>query len=287
MNIVISGGTGLVGRYLSKKLREAGYNVSVLSRSEPESVKAIDEADYIVHLAGANIGAGRWTARRKKEILSSRVETAEMIFKRVAALPGTPRLKAFISASATGYYGAVTTDHIFTENDPAATDFLGETCRLWEAAADRFQELGVRTVKLRTGVVLTAKGGALAKMSLPVILGLGSAMGSGAQYLPWIHIDDLCSIYIKAIEDAQMQGAFNAVAPDQINNKEFTRSLARALQKPFWLPPIPALLMKLLFGEMSSLLLEGSRVSADKITQAGYSFRFPKLEEAFRDLYEG
>lgn len=287
MNIVISGGTGLIGRHLSKKLREAGYSVSVLSRSEPESVKAIDEADYIVHLAGANIGAGRWTARRKKEILSSRVETAEMIFKRVAALPGTPRLKAFISASATGYYGAVTTDHIFTENDPAATDFLGETCRLWEAAADRFQELGVRTVKLRTGVVLTAKGGALAKMSLPVKLGLGSAMGSGAQYLPWIHIDDLCSIYIKAIEDAQMQGAFNAVAPDQINNKEFTRSLARALQKPFWLPPIPALLMKLLFGEMSSLLLKGSRVSADKITQAGYSFRFPKLEEAFRDLYEG
>lgn len=286
MNIVITGGTGLVGRHLSKKLREAGYNVFVLTRSEPESVKAIDQADYIVHLAGANIGAGRWTARRKQEILSSRVETAEVIFKRVAAASETTRLKAFISASATGYYGAVTTDHIFTEDDPAATDFLGETCRLWEAAADRFQELGVRIVKIRTGVVLTAKGGALAKMSLPVKLGLGSAMGSGVQYLPWIHIEDLCGIYIKAIEDVQMQGAYNAVAPEQVNNREFTRSLARALRKPFWLPPIPSLLMKLIFGEMSSILLEGSRVSADKIIREGYSFRFPRLKEAFLDLYE-
>lgn len=282
--VLISGGTGLVGSHLSKKLRAKGYEVAVLSRSDPDSVKAVETADYIIHLAGANIGAGRWTARRKQQILDSRVNTANDIYEQVAA-SRHPKLKAFISASATGYYGAVTTDKIFAEDDPAATDFLGKTCRLWEAAAEGFQNLGARTVKIRTGVVLTGRGGALEKMSLPVKMGVGSAIGSGGQYLPWIHIDDLCGIYIKAVEDSGMEGAYNAVAPDHRTNREFTQTLARVLKKPFWFPPVPALAMKLLFGQMSEILLEGSRVSSEKIVREGYSFRFPDLENALKDLF--
>ena len=281
--VLISGGTGLVGSHLSKMLRAKGYEVAVLSRSDPESVQAVETADYIIHLAGANIGARRWTARRKQQILDSRVKTAELILEHVAASK-KPKLKAFISASATGYYGAVTTNKIFTEDDPAAPDFLGETCRLWEAAADRFPSLGARTVKIRTGVVLTDRGGALDKMSLPVKMGVGSAIGSGRQYLPWIHIDDLCGIYIKSVEDAGMEGAYNAVAPDHQTNHEFTQTLARVLKRPFWFPPVPAFVMKLLFGQMSDILLEGSRVSSDKIRSEGYQFLFPGLEEALKDL---
>lgn len=281
--VLISGGTGLVGSHLSKKLRTKGYEVAILSRSDPNSAQAIETADYIIHLAGANIGAKRWTARRKQQILDSRVKTTELMFEQVAASE-KPKLKAFISASATGYYGAVTMDKIFTENDPAAPDFLGETCRLWETAADRFRSLGARTVRIRTGVVLTGRGGALAKMSMPVKLGIGSAIGSGRQYLPWIHIDDLCGIYIKAVEDAGMEGAYNAVAPDHRTNLDFTQTLARVLKKPFWFPSVPAFAMKLLFGQMSDILLEGSRVSSGKISRAGYQFLFPELEAALKDL---
>ena len=246
--------------------------------------KAIDEADYIIHLAGANIGDKRWTDKRKQLIIDSRVKSAQLLFDTIK--DRNKILKAFISASAIGYYGAITSDKIFTETDPAANDFLGETCRLWEQSAGQFNGLGIRTVKIRTGVVLTSQGGALAKMVAPVKIGIGSALGSGKQYLPWIHIEDLCEIYLKAIEDIQMKGPYNAVAPENKTNKEFTHSLAQALNKPFWFPNIPALILKLFFGKMSDMLLKGSRVSSEKIIASDFTFKFPDIETALNDLFQ-
>ena len=292
--ILITGGTGLVGSHLRKRLEDKGYDVSILGRTRKNKKsiptyiwdwskqeienEAIDTADYIIHLAGANIAGKKWTVNRKQLILDSRVKTGKLLFDKIKER--NRDLKAFISASAIGYYGAITSDKLFTETDPAANDFLGDTCSLWEKSADRFKESGIRTVKIRTGVVLTSQGGALSKMITPVKLGIGSAIGSGKQYLPWIHIDDLCGIYIKAIEDTQMRGAYNAVAPDHKTNQEFMRVLAHVLKRPFLFPNVPAITMKLMFGKMSQMLLDGSRVSADKIVSTGYNFQFAELELA-------
>ena len=297
-NLLISGGSGLVGQHLCKSLQEKGYDVAILSRSsKPKThtpsyywdinrndidIEAINNCDFIIHLAGVNIGEKRWTRKRKIEILNSRVKSIDLIFKN---LDKKNKLKAVISASAVGYYGAHTTEKIFSETDSSSNDFLGETCSLWEQAADKFTGIGIRTVKIRTGVVLSKKGGALAKLKMPIQLGFGSAIGHGRQYMPWIHMDDLCAIYIKALENKEMNGAFNAVAPEHVTNKALTRKMARALHKPFWFPNIPAFIMKLLFGEMAVMLLSGSRVSSAKIEASGYTFQFPNLESALKDLY--
>lgn len=296
--ILITGGTGLVGRFLSKKLKDKGYSVSILGRTAHQDteiltyswdinkneieLEAIKKADYIIHLAGANIGEKRWTAKRKKLIIDSRVKTAQLIFEKLKV--NTNQVKAFISASAIGYYGTISTEKIFSETNPPAKDFLGETCRQWEQSADRFKELGIRVVKIRTGIVLANHGGALAKMIALIKLGIGSAIGNGRQYLPWIHIEDLCNIYIKAIEETQMKGAYNAVAPDHKTNRDFTETLAHVLKKPLWFPNIPAIVMKIIFGKMSAMLLNGSRVSSEKIINVGYKFKFSYLEGALVNL---
>lgn len=296
--VLITGGTGLIGRNLLKKLKEKGFDVSVLSTSankpgdyktyswDPASGKideqAVAEADYIIHLAGANIGATKWTASRKQVIIDSRVKSGELLFKTYKENPA--RLKAFITASATGYYGAVTAEKIFNEDDPPANDFLGETCRLWEDTAGLFEKAGVRTVKLRTGIVLDKHDGALARLMLPVKMYAGSALGSGMQYMPWIHMDDLCGMYIKAIEDAGMSGTYNAAAPEHITNREFTKAVASALKRPFWFFRVPAFALKLILGEMSAIVLEGSRVSSEKIIKAGFSFSYPELKPALKNI---
>lgn len=297
--ILITGGAGLIGTKLSRKLKEKGYNVALLSRknkhgnsysvynwnpdkNEIEN-EALKSADHIIHLAGEDIGKRRWTKKRRQIIADSRIKTSELLFNKV--LESGIKLRSFISASGTGYYGSVTSEKIFIETDPPAEDFIGEICQQWEQAADRFEKSGIRTVKIRTGIVLSKKGGALSKMILPVRFWIGSALGSGKQYLPWIHIDDLCEIYVKAIEDPQMTGAFNAVAPQHVSNREFMRTLAGVLGKPFFFPSIPAFVMKLLFGKMSVIILNGSRVSPDKIISSGYVFKFPNLTGALKNLY--
>ena len=296
--VLIAGGSGLIGKHLSQKLIAKGFKVSILSRNPLKlpniktyhwdmkkkllDERSIEEAEFIINLSGENIGDKRWSAERKKLIIDSRIGSTLLIFDKVKERKIKPR--AFISASAVGYYGTITSNKTFTESDPAGNDFLAETCKEWEQAADKFKELHIRTVKLRTGVVLTKHGGALSRMTTPVTMGLGSALGSGKQYLPWIHIDDLCEIYIKAIEDINMEGAYNAVAPEQVTNREFTRTLAVALAKPFWLPNVPAPFLKLLFGEMADILLKGSRISSDKITTDGFVFRFAFLKEALNEL---
>lgn len=296
--VLITGGNGLIGRNLSKKLLERGYEVSVLSRSskpargckvflwDPEHQQledeAIDTADYIIHLAGENIGSKRWTAKRKKEIIDSRVLTAKLLYDKV--IERKRSIQAYISASATGYYGMVTADKVFIETDLPSDDFTGTTCRQWEEVASGFQKADIRTVIIRTAVVLDKQNEALSKMIFQIKAGVGAAVGSGRQYLPWIHISDLCSIYIKALEDNNMSGVYNAVAPEQITNKEFMKKLSMVLHKPFWLPNIPAFFLKIIFGEMSGLLLEGSRISSEKIQAAGFEFVYPGLENALKNI---
>ena len=296
--VLITGGSGLVGQRLRYMLHEKGYRVNVLSRSRKADLagaafhwdwkkseideEAIRSADFIIHLAGANIGDKRWTAKRRELIIDSRVKTAELLFTKVMEQGSS--VKAFISASAVGYYGSATSEKVFMEDDVPADDFLGKTCARWEQAADRFNESGIRTVKIRTGVVLTKNGGALGRVAMPVRLGIGSALGTGKQYMPWIHIDDLCSIYIMALENEQMEGVYNAVAPEQITNEEFTRELASVLNKPFLKLNVPSFALKLLFGKMSVIILEGSRVSSEKIERTDFRFQFPDLKSALTNL---
>lgn len=297
--VLITGGSGLIGQSLGKSLQQSGHEVSILSRkdspdspipfhfwdveSQQLSKELVNTSEYIVHLAGANMGERRWTPARKEVIVNSRVKSAKLIYDKLD--PKNNRLKAFITSSAIGYYGARTSDRIFTETDPPAEDFLGITCRDWEAAADRFSESGIRTVKIRTGVVLAKKGGALSRLQLPLKYGLGAPLGDGKQYMPWIHLDDLCAIYAHALENESIIGAYNAVAPEHITNRELTRKLAKKLGKPLWIPNIPSFGMKLLFGEMAAMLLKGSRISSEKIRNSGFSFQFPDIDSALQELY--
>ena len=297
-NILISGGTGLIGKELTKALQQQGFNVAHLSRSKAslDNVKtyiwdiekkfiepeAFDNVNVIIHLAGSGIADSRWTNNRKKEILNSRLDSCNLLFEFVKK--NNIKLDAFISASGTGYYGAITTAHVFTENDPPANDFLGQTCVLWEKAADNFLILNTRVVKIRTGIVLSKRGGALEKMAAPVKYCLGASLGTGKQFMPWIHISDLVNIYLKAVNDTAMHGAYNAVAPESTTNDNFNKKIAECLKKPLLLPPVPALIMKIALGEMAKLVLEGSAVSSEKIQNSGFVFQFANLKESLNDL---
>lgn len=299
MNILITGGTGLIGKRLTELLIEKGHSVSILSRSKKatsDSIRyytwdlkkktiekeAIQQADVIVHLAGANVGAGRWTSKRKKEIIDSRVDSGNLLFSEVKK--HNPDLKAFVTSSAIGYYGMTTTVNVYTEEDKPGFDFLANVCLKWEAVADQFNTLGIRTAKLRTGVVLDKNEGALAKLIAPIKLGIGSALGSGNQAMPWIHLEDICGIYIHLIENSQLQGAFNGISPSHENNQEFSKTVAKVLKKPFWFPKVPSFAIRLVLGKQAVIALEGSRISCRKIQEAGYSFRFTNLSEALNEI---
>lgn len=296
--ILITGGTGLVGKHLQHQLLVKGYNIKVLSSNESAcdgitifywnitsgyiDIRAIEKVNYIVHLAGANIAQKRWTAAQKQNILDSRIKSMQLLYSAIDK--STHQLSAVISSSGAGYYGAYTNEKIYHESDTAAEDFLGSICLQWENSVAQFSELKIRTVALRAGVVFAKGGGALEKLKMFAKFGLSAAFGTGKQYFPWIHIHDLCAIYIKAIEDNNMRGAYNAVAPQHINNKYFTSTLAKCLRKPYFLPNVPAFVLKIMLGEMAVLLLEGSRVSCEKIQDAGFAFKFKDCEEAIRDL---
>ncbi|NLJ43283.1 MAG: TIGR01777 family protein [Bacteroidales bacterium] len=299
-NILITGGTGLIGGHLSALLKHRGYKVTILSRNarpggniqvyrwDPEKGRidpeAVSTADYIIHLAGAGIGDKRWTHNRKQEIVDSRVKSGELLYEILKKTGKKP--SAFISASGTGYYGSVTSEKIHTETDGPGDDFTGQVCRQWEQVATKIGDLGIRTVILRTGIVLSSEGGALSRMLPAIRVGAGSAIGSGRQFVPWIHIEDLCSIYLKAVEDTGLSGVYNAVAPSHLTNRELMKTIASVMKKPFFFPDIPAFIMKVLFGEMADILLQGSRVSSEKIIMAGFSFRYAELEGALRNLLE-
>lgn len=297
-SVLITGGSGLIGKHLTSALLAEGFKVSHLSRSasqhgevrvffwNPEKrmidPDALEDVDFIIHLAGANIGAKRWTRSRKKEILSSRTDSSrflhELVNKRGI------RLKGFISASASGIYGSETSHKIFSENDPPAVDFLGNVCKLWEEAADLFDKSGIRTVKIRSSVVLEKHDSALTKLMKPGKFGFLISTGTGHQYMPWIHINDLCNIYIKAIRDSGMSGAYNAVAPHFVTHNEFMHVLSGIMRLPVLPFAVPGFILRIVFGEMSDVVLKGSRISSEKIANAGFVFKHPDLEEALENI---
>ena len=293
-NILITGGTGLIGRRLSSILKSAGYQVRILSREKTThksdqvftwninkrslDQNALKDVDHIIHLAGAGIADQKWSNKRKKDIIDSRVISTELLYNAVKEqkIP----LKTFISASAIGYYGSITSETIFKETDQAASDFLGKVCNLWEQSIFQFKKLKIRTVALRTGIVLSKNGGALKKITGPVI----APLGSGKQYMPWIHIDDLCKLYIQAIEDDRVKGAYNAVSPEHHTNNSFSKTVAKIYKRPLLPIGAPKFILKAILGEMSTIILNGSRISSNKIKTLGFKFDYEKLENALKNL---
>lgn len=297
-NVLISGGSGFVGKHLTDLLLANGYSVSILSRSQKQNTEQVNyyqwdvdanfidenavlKADYIIHLAGEGIADKRWTTKRKEAIVKSREKSIHLIYN--VLKNNNKKLEAFISASGIGIYGAKNGSEICTENSSFANDFLGTTCQKWEAASDTIASLGIRTVKIRTGLVLGKNEGFL-KQLVPVFkLKLGSALGSGKQYMPWIHIDDLCGIYLKSLNNSEIKGAYNAAVLDNTTNTVFSKTLAKLFGYSMWLPNVPAFIMQLILGEMAQIVLTGQRVSSNKIESSGFKFQHTSLEEALRD----
>lgn len=294
--VLITGASGLIARELSKKL-EKEFTVRFLTRKKKRDNEwewdlkngTIDESafenlSHIIHLAGANISEKRWTEERKKELISSRVESAKLLSDIVKKK--NLKLKSFISASGINYYGTTTTEKIYTEDDQPGNDFLSKVVILWEKSADIFkeQDLAERVVKIRTAIVLSEKEGALKKMMVPVEFGIGSPIGSGKQYMPWIHVKDICSIYEFVLKNPTIEGPYNSSSPQHTTNENFTKKLAEVLKRPLLMPNVPAFVLKLMFGELSEALLEGSRASSQKIQDAGFQFEFPDLKGALEDL---
>ncbi len=297
-NVLISGGSGFVGNHLTNLLLSKGYTVSILSRSERQNKKdifyykwdvakqfieeeAVLKADYIIHLAGENIAEKRWTAKRKAAIIDSREKSAQLLY--MVLKKHYKKLDAFISASAVGYYGAVNGQEICAEDDAPANDFLGYACQKWEDSIDFIENLNIRTVKIRTGLVMGKNDGFLKKLVPLFKYRLGSALGSGKQYMPWIHIDDLCGIYLQAIVDNEMSGPYNAAVNDDTTNSIFSKTLAGIFGYSIWLPNVPEFILKMTLGEMSKIVLTGRRVSSDKIEETGFEFKFTNLENALKD----
>ncbi|HTH82490.1 MAG TPA: TIGR01777 family oxidoreductase [Mucilaginibacter sp.] len=298
-HILLTGATGLLGSKLTELLLDKGYTVSHLSR-EPGSnpqVKTyiwdvakgqIDEhcitgVDTIVHLAGAGVAEERWTDKRKKEIIESRTKSIGLIYQLLKRKGH--QVKSVISASATGYYGD-RGDELLTEESTPGTDFLANCCLQWEHAVDAGESLGLRILKLRTGVVLAAEGGALSKLAAPVKFGVGSPLGSGKQWIPWIHEQDVIDMYLFGIEHETLNGVYNMVAPNPVTNKQLTKAVAKELHRPLWLPKVPAFVLQLALGEMSIIILGGDKVSAQKIEEAGFRFKYPTLTWALKDIYK-
>jgi uncharacterized protein len=305
--VLISGGTGLIGAALSKELLNRGYDVIILSRSaqkqmagnsrltyahwdiENESIdrQAIARADCVVHLAGENL-AKRWTAKRKKEIVDSRIKSSHLLVK--ALTENSNRVRAVISASGIGWYGngpylQNSGNGSFTETDSPADDFLGTTCQQWEASIDPVANLGKRLVKLRCGVVLSNEGGALPEFRKPLRFGFATVLGNGKQVMSWIHIDDAVRLYTYAIENEKLRGVYNAVAPHPVTNKKFVLQLARSFRGRYFIPIyIPSLILKTVFGEKTIEVLKSCSVSCNKIKATGFTFLFPSITAATHKL---
>jgi uncharacterized protein len=294
--ILITGASGLIGSRLTELLIQKGYQVSHLGRAKKVGLvdsfvwdvekgeldqQALAGVDAIIHLAGAGVADKRWNEKRKKEILESRTKSSALLYETLKK--GNHSVKAVVSASAIGYYGFCLDERIFSEKSNPGSDYLAQVTNAWEGEVDKIASLEIRVAKIRIGIVLSEKGGALAEMAKPVRLGVGAALGTGKQYLSWIHIDDLCAMFIKAVEDEHMHGAYNAVC-DWVTNEAMTKSIARVLNKPLLLPPVPGFIMKIIVGEMAVIVVNGSKVSSAKIRATGFTFQFPELNQALKDL---
>jgi len=296
--VLITGASGLVGTRLTEVLLEKGYSVSHLGRSKTskKSIKsyiwdihkgfiedgALENANIVVHLAGAGVADKRWTKKRKQEILHSRVQSTSLLYSKLAL--SNTSCEAVIAASAIGIYGLNTGDTWLREGDPSGDGFLAMLTKQWEKEIKRLYELRLRVVTLRTGIALSEKGGALPKIAQSIRLNMGAVLGSGDQYMSWIHLDDLCKIFVKAIEDLDVRGVFNAVAPNPVTNRKFTLTLARVMNKRIWLPSVPGMVLKALLGEMATMVLGGNRVSPNKIQSLGFHFQYEELEVALESI---
>lgn len=297
MDVLISGSSGLVGSALISELEGRGHRAVRLVRGggysgdvvewDPEA-GTIDSGalqrfrlDGVVHLAGESIAAGRWTERKKQEILKSRVDGTRLLAGALAALPEPPRV--MVSASASGYYGSRGPEVLTEESEPGDT-FLARVCREWEAAAQPARDAGIRVVHPRLGIVLSAEGGALAT-TLPIFkLGGGGKVGDGGQFWPWVALDDVIGAIVHALEDESVEGPMNVNAPNPLTNAEYTRILGRVLGRPTVLP-LPAPAARVVLGEMADeLLLASARMQPERLRQTGYEFRYTELEPALRHL---
>jgi hypothetical protein len=295
--ILITGGTGLIGTALSGLLSEKGYRVILLSRRAPETfhwdpdagtidTEAIRQADYIIHLAGAGIADKRWTAKRKRIIEESRTRSGVLLVKALREIPNNVR--AVISASGIGWYGADATipdPRPFKETDPPDGAFLGETCRRWEEAVAPVSAMGIRLVIFRIGPVLTPKGGALPAFLRPVKMGLAAILGSGRQVLSWIHIDDVCRLFVHAVEHTGWSGIYNAAAPRPVDNRTLMTNLARRLKGRYFVTVyIPSFLLKIAVGGLSIEVLKSTTVSAERTREEGFQFLYPSIDSALDQL---
>lgn len=296
MNILITGGSGLVGQALVKKLQQKNHTVRILTRKKTENTiefqwdlqknfieeKAFENLDAIVHLAGANISQ-HWSDSYKKELFSSRIASANLL--KDYCVKQNVKLKSFISASGINYYGTFTSDKILSENSGIVKrDFLAKLCEEWEIAANNFSDISDRTVCLRTAMVLAKDGGAFPLLKKVVDFNIGSAIGSGKQWTNWIHADDLADMYLLALENSKVSGSFNAVADEIPTNKYFMKTLAKVSTKTFLPVNVPTFIMKALFGEMSSIILEGTRAGNEKIKSLGFAFKYDNIQDAFEAL---
>ncbi|RCH54865.1 TIGR01777 family protein [Mucilaginibacter hurinus] len=295
--ILITGGTGLIGKHLTTLLLAKGYTVYHLSRSAGSHARVntfvwdvekgeIDErciegVDTIIHLAGAGIADKRWTDKRKKLIIESRTQSIRLLYSLLKRKPHT--VKSVISASGIGYYSDRADELMFEDSAPN-NDFLAVSCIKWENAVDEGAELGLRVVKFRTGVVLDTGGGALPKLALPVKFGVGAALGSGRQWLSWIHWHDAVAMYIFAIEH-NIAGVYNMVAPNPVTNNQLIKEIAKTLKRPLWLPNVPAFALKAALGELATAVLGSTKVSSQKIEKAGFKFEFIDVSAALKDIH--
>lgn len=294
--ILIAGGTGFVGQRLISFLAKKGYYIHVLTRKAnnktTENIQffqwnveqqyidknAFENVDTIINLTGANIGKKRWIAKRKKEILDSRIKSIDLLYRYVSENKFS--INTFISSSAVGFYGAVTTENIFDEKSENATDFLGTVCKKWEDAALQFNKIGIRTVILRKGIIIGKNGGMVQKLTPLAKLGINVSLGNGNQYLPWIAIQDLVRLYEFIISNSKINGIYNAVSNEHITMNDFSNALLKSFGRKNFLPNVPGFLIRLVLGEMSVMLLEGSKVSNEKLKNSGFSFEVEIIKKS-------
>jgi uncharacterized protein len=296
-SVLITGGSGLLGSALTDLLLQRGYQVSHLGR-KPSGGKiksfrwsveekyvdpaALSGIDAIIHLAGASVAEKRWTEKRKKEILESRTKSGELLFETLRDTPNT--VKVVLSASAIGYYGLSTSDEWCTEDRGPGRDFLAAVTTAWESSTKAIGGLGKRLAMFRIGVVLSDKGGALMEMAAPVKWGVGAPLASGKQWVSWVHVDDMCRMLLFALENEGMQGIYNAVAPNPVTNRALNGAIAKALHRPLLMPSVPSFVLKIILGDMYEIVVNGARVSCDKIKGKGFEFVQEDAVDAIENL---
>lgn len=297
-HVLITGATGMIGQKLIRILLDKGHKVAILSRKKVtiKDVKVylwdvgeskidancLSGVDTIIHLAGENIASEKWTEARKKKIIDSRVLSAQLLYKTIKKQKVA--VKNFISAAAVGYYGDAG-DELLTEDSPNGTGFLARCCREWETAADEGLAMGIRVVKWRIGFILARNEGALKAMDQPIRYFAGAGLGSGKQWVPWVHIDDILQMFSQSVENQSYSGAYNACAPYPASNLALTKAIAKQLHRPVWPINVPEFVLKIILGELSEVVLISNNASPKKLLDTGFKFKYPQLESALSDIY--